>query len=77
MDEFLARASLARLALVRAWWLLGRAVSRNATAGQAVKASRALRRAAEALHDAADALEMWAEYARLREGRFGGGRGVL
>lgn len=70
VDDLLARASLARLALARAWFLLA-AAGQGATARQAVGASRALRRAAEALHDAADALEAWAEYARLREERFG------
>lgn len=74
MEELLARASLAVIPLVRAWRVLG-SVGAGPDARQARLAARALRRAAERLHDAADALEQWGEYARLREGRFRG-RGV-
>lgn len=74
-DELLARASLAVIPLMRASRVLvGLGVEPDAL--EACRATGALRRAAEPLHDAADALEEWGEYARLREGRFGR-RGVL
>lgn len=70
MDELLARSSLAVPVLVRARVSL-EAVLRDPGARPAARAAARLRRCAEALQDAADALEMWADWAKLLEGRFG------
>jgi ribosomal protein L40E len=74
MDELLARGSLALPALVRARVLLV-SVLRKPGARSAARAAACLRRCAEALHDAADALELWAGWAKLFGERFGGDRG--
>lgn len=74
VDELLARGSLALPALVRARALLESAL-RKPGARSAARAAACLRGCAEALHDAADALEMWAGWAKLFEERFGRSRG--
>lgn len=70
LDDLLARGSLAGLALVRARALL-EAGLREPDAESVARAAACLRRSAVALQDAADALELWAEFARFREERFG------
>lgn len=72
MDELLARGAMALLALVRATRLLKRAQANPDYVG-VVRVARVLRRAAELLHDSADTLEMWGEWAKLREERSGAG----
>lgn len=76
VDELLAKGSLALPALVRARALLEAAL-RDPDPRSVARAAARLRGCAEALHDAADALEMWADWTGLFEGRFGrgGGRG--
>lgn len=74
VDELLARGSLALPALVRARALLESAL-RKPGARSAARAAACLRGCAEALQDAADALELWAGWAKLFEERFGKGRG--
>lgn len=70
MDELLARASLARLAAARVLGVLAGLGARPGSR-RALQVARSLRAAGEALQDAADALEEYAEYARFRESRFG------
>jgi len=70
VDDLLARVSLALVVLVRARKLV-QAVLAVPRSCEAARVARQLRGAAEALHDAADALELWAEFARFREQRFG------
>lgn len=70
MEDLIARGSLALLVLVRARALLEAAV-RKPDARSVGRAAARLRRSAVALEDAADALELWADWARLREERFG------
>lgn len=74
LDDLLARGSLALPALVRARVLLQAALW-DPHAGSVARAAACLRRSAVALQDAADALELWADWAELLEGRFGEGRG--
>lgn len=74
MDELLARASLGLVALVRARAGLEGVLSRPGSA-RAARAAARLRACAESLQDAADALELWANWAKLREERFGRGYG--
>lgn len=70
VDDLLARVSLALVVLVRARKLVQGALA-VPRSREAARVARQLRGAAEALQDAADALELWAEFARLREQRFG------
>lgn len=70
MDELLARATLALPVLVRAKERVRR-VMRAPRSSEAFRAAWLLRRAAEELQNAADALEEFAEYSKFREERFG------
>lgn len=73
MEELLARVFLAAVPLARAQMFLGN-LRGGTDSRRACWVAWSLRRAAEALHDAADALEEWGELAKLREGRFKGSR---
>lgn len=55
----------------RAAEILGAVGAHRMSSKDAARAAAQLRRAASSLEDAADALELWAEYARLREERLG------
>lgn len=69
-DELISRALESLPAARRAAEILGTLSGHSMTSKDAARAAGELRRAASSLEDAADALELWAEYARLREGRF-------
>ena len=65
-DELIERALAAIPELRRTTEMLG-GIRESMTSREARELAVELRRAAERVEDAADALELWAEYARLRE----------
>lgn len=67
-DELISRALESLPAARRAVEILG-SVGGGMSSKEAARAAAGLRRVASSLEDAADALELWAEYARLREER--------
>lgn len=68
-DELISRALEALPAVRRAAQALEAAGARCMSSKEAGCLAAELRNAASSLEDAADALELWAEYARLREER--------
>ncbi|MDI6894828.1 MAG: hypothetical protein QME70_09530 [Bacillota bacterium] len=67
-DELIDRALAVIPELQRTTEML-KGVRESMTSREARELAAELRRAAERVEDAADALELWAEYARLREER--------
>lgn len=70
MDELISRAVQAMPAARRAAQLLEAVGSTGMASKEAKHLAAELREVASSLEDAADALELWAEYARLREERY-------
>jgi len=72
-DELISRALESLPAARRAAEILGVVGPHCMSSKDAAQAAAELRRAASSLEDAADALGVWAEYARLKEERVRGG----